>query len=920
MALWNVFVFVFTFWVFSPTETSMVTLHNGGYENIIIAINPLLEEDVKIIEKIQDMVKEATHYLFSATKRRLFIKSAKILIPKTWSRQENYNRRKTESYDQADVIIASPYLKYGDDPYTLQYGGCGEPGRYIHLTPTFLLDDNLISVYGPRGRVLVHEWAHLRWGVFDEYNNEKPYYVSGQGKVEATRCSLDILGINIKHPGPCDGTSCHLEPCHFDSNTGLYEEGCVFVPEKNQIAKESIMYLQALPSVSEFCNASNHNTEAPNLQNRMCNYLSTWDVIVKSSDINSTAPTNDTNIPVPTFSLLQYRERVVTLVLDVSGSMMGSRIQLLYQAAEVFLLQIIEEGSHVGIVKFSDSATVLSPLVQIISHVQREKLKSLLPKVAGGGTQICKGLRSGIEVNKRLDQSSYGSEIVLLSDGEDNADTSLCFAEMLESGAILHFVALGPNALTALKNIITATGGYTYLATDNLDTNGLIDAFSDLSAKNGDNSQRSIQLESTGQTVRAKMCLTGTVFIDRTIGNQTFFLVTWQTAVPSISLQEPNGTTYTATDFISDMTSKSSRLQVPGTAKPGAWLYSLCNTLTSMQAIGFVVNSMAVDENVPPLTVTAHMNTDTNTYPFPMVVYASVSCGFVPVTGAEVTAIIESAAGESNVLVLLDNGAGADIAKNDGIYSRYFTDFRTNGRYSLKVRVESKTNNSRLAVPISRALYIPGFLENGTLSMNPSPPVIPDDVLSIGGFSRTASGGSFEVSKIPSGVLPDIYKPGKLTDLQAEIEGQTIVLSWTATGDDLDKGNASAYDLRMSTSPLELRDNFTDSSPINISSLIPQPAGSSETFTFAPENVVIENGTILYFAIVVIDNASQRSDVSNIAQAALIIPPTPAPTTGLAPKGLGLAPKVLGLAPKGLRLAPKVLGLAPKGLGLALKV
>lgn len=52
---------------------------------------------------------------------------------------------------QADVIVANPYLKYGDDPYTLQYGQCGEKGQYIHFTPNFLLTNNL-PIYGSRGR------------------------------------------------------------------------------------------------------------------------------------------------------------------------------------------------------------------------------------------------------------------------------------------------------------------------------------------------------------------------------------------------------------------------------------------------------------------------------------------------------------------------------------------------------------------------------------------------------------------------------------------------------------------------------------------------------------------------------------------------------------------------------------------------
>ncbi|KAM8930571.1 calcium-activated chloride channel regulator 1-like [Pelodytes ibericus] len=874
----NFFTHMLAFQVFPAAESSMVKLINGGYEDIVIAINPGIKENVTIIEKIQDMVKDATSYLFHATKNRLFIRSVKILIPFTWSRK-NYTKRQTESYDKADVIIADPYQKYGNDPYTLQYGSCGQPGKYIHLTPTFLLDDSLLSVYGPRGRVFVHEWAHLRWGVFDEYNEERPYYISRSGNIQVTRCSTEISGLNIRYPKGCQGTSCRYLPCYIDANTGLYQDGCVFLPNQGQAVKQSIMYAQAIPSVSEFCNASNHNTEAPNLQNRMCNYRSTWDVIVKSSDINSTAPRNDTNIPVPTFSLLQYRERVVTLVLDVSGSMMGTRIQRLYQAAEVFLIQIIETGSYVGIVHFSDGASVKSQLIQITDSVQREHLKTFLPSTALGGTNICAGLLSGIQVNGGINNSSYGSEIVLLSDGEDNFDTSVCFPDIIASGATLHFIALGPSAASSLQTIIAQTGGLSYFASDSLNATGLIDAFSGISSGNGDISQQAIQLESIGQTLAAKQCLNGTVVIDSTVGKDTFFLVTWQTIVPNIRLQDPKGIIYNAIQFTNDTTSKSSRLQILGTAETGTWLYSLCNTLASSQVLGLIVNSMAVDTNIPPVTVDAYLNSTTNSYPYPVVVYASVSQGLLPVIGGKVTAIIESSNGASEVLELLDNGAGADIVKDDGIYSRYFTGFQVNGRYSLKVRVEGVKNQSQLSIPSSRALYIPGFEVNGTAFISPPKPVINEQVLSVGEFSRTVSGGSFEVVNIPAGVRPDIYKPAKITDLDSKIADKMVVLSWTATGDDLDTGNASAYDLRMSTSPLELRDNFTDSSPINISSLIPQPAGSSESLTFAPENVVIENGTILYFAIVAIDKAFQRSDVSNIAQAAIIIPPTAAPTT-----------------------------------------
>ncbi|XP_071983458.1 calcium-activated chloride channel regulator 1-like [Engystomops pustulosus] len=874
----NIFAFVLVFHIFARSESSLVKLNNGGYEDIVIAINPNVTEDLRIIEKIKAMVKEASGFLFHATGKRLFIRNAKILVPRSWS-ANNYIKPKIETYNTADIRIANPALKYGNDPYTQQYGRCGEPGQYIHLTPDFVTDDMFITKYGPRGRVFVHEWAHLRWGVYDEYSLDIPYYISQSGTVEATRCSAEIFGeYRIQK---CQGTSCIVSNCIIDPTTNLYEKGCVFVPDQWTPATTSLMYMQALPPVTKFCDASNHNTEAPNLQNEMCNYRSTWDVIQSSADIQSTPPNPALTIPDPIITLLQISERVVTLVLDVSGSMgTSNRIGRLYQAAEVFLMQVIEIESYVGIVTFSSSASTKSQLLQINGDAQREQLKRLLPTVASGGTNICSGIIAGIQVNKGKSGSSDGTEVLLLSDGEDNYDTNLCVPQILASGAIIHVIFLGAAEEPKLKEIAKLTGGKTVLSTDRVDAQGLIDAFSSISASDGDITKLSIQLESTASSLPPSQCLTGTVYIDSTVGNETFFLVTWQTAVPSINLQNPKGIVYTSAQFITDNTAKSSRLAIPGTAERGPWTYSICNSRTSVEALGLVVNSKASDANISPITVNGHMNQDANQYPNPMVIYATVSQGLTPITGATVTAIIEPVTGPIVTLELLDNGAGPDVIKNDGTYSRYFTQFSANGRYSLKVRVENNIKGkSRLVLPKSRALYVPGFIINGTITMNPPRPEYTDEDLNVGEFSRTASGGSFVVSNVPSGPQPDIYKPDKITDLQAEIVDDMITLSWTATGDDLDQGNASSYDLRMNIKHNDLRNNFDGSTPINVSALTPLPAGSSETFSFKPENIVIQNGTILYFALVAIDKVAQRSDVSNIAQAALVLPPTPAPTT-----------------------------------------
>ncbi|XP_030062590.1 calcium-activated chloride channel regulator 1 [Microcaecilia unicolor] len=878
--------FLWALQLLSVVEGSMVQLNSGGYENIVIAINPRLAEDQRIIESIKKMTKEASTYLFHATKKHVFIRSAKILIPLTWNPKPDYLPVKTESYDKADVIVAEPFLKYGDDPYTLQYGGCGEKGKYIHFTPKFLIDDSLLNVYGSRGRVFVHEWSHLRWGVFDEYNSEKPFYVSSANQreaevvVEATRCSANITGIYV--PKDCTDASCLSKTCNYNQSTGLYEEGCTFIPNKIQTTTASIMYMQALSEVVEFCDDRTHNPDAPNLHNRMCKAQSTWDVIKMSPDLKN-PPLTGTNPPSePVFSLLQIRDRVVCLVLDVSGSMSSSnRIGRLRQAAELFLLQIIEADSHVGIVTFHSSASIRSSLRQIDSDATRKHLVTLLPTTANGGTNICAGLRSGFEVNKVKYGNTYGSEIVLLTDGEDTGIRN-CFTEVQNSGAIIHTIALGPNADKGLEQLSTMTGGLQFAATDSLDSNGLIDAFTGITSGSGNFSQQSIQLESSGLRITPNQCFGGRVTIDNTVGNDTFFVVTWEASIPNIQVEDPIRKIYSNAHFTNDPTTKTARLQITGTAQAGDWIYNLCNKHTLTQVLSMTVTSRPAIPDVPPVTVNAHMNKDTNNFPNPMVVYAEVSQGFLPVLGANVTAIIEPAVGNPVTLELDDNGAGADIAKNDGIYSKYFTAYSGNGRYNLKVRVQGKDKITKRGFRLQHhALYIPGYVENGKIQMNPTRPTVSDDDIQVnlGSFSRTASGGSFVVANVPAGPLPDVFPPSDTTDLEANIAENNIVLSWTAPGDNLDVGQAARYDIRMSENRLQLKDHFENATAINTSSLKPQPAGSSETFSFTPDNLVLKNGTKIYFALRAFDSSNLPSGTSNTAMAALFIPPTPVPTT-----------------------------------------
>ncbi|KAG8519523.1 Calcium-activated chloride channel regulator 1, partial [Galemys pyrenaicus] len=911
-------------------KSSMVNLSNNGYDGIVIAIDPSVPEDERLIQSLKEMVTEASTYLFQATKQRVYFRSVSILIPVTWKSKPEYLMPKQESYEQADVIVANPYLKYGDDPYTLQYGQCGEKGQYIHFTPNFLLKNNL-HIYGSRGRVFVHEWAHLRWGVFDEYNVDQPFYISRKNTIEATRyrsvlnlflpicldiCSTDITGTNVV-VDKCQGGSCITRPCTRDSKTGLYEAICTFIPDKSQAAKASIMFMQSLDSmlirvldyevifncpeinlwrtcmgtncifgkkgnaqlvnVTEFCTEKTHNPDAPNLQNKMCSRRSTWDIIMDSDDFKNASPMTETKPPSqPTFSLLKSEQRVVCLVLDTSGSMASdNRLFRMNQAAELYLIQIIEKGTLVGMVTFESVAKIQNYLTKITDDNDYQNITENLPQAAGGGTSICSGLREGFKVIMTHSQSTSGSEIILLTDGEDDYITS-CFEEVKQSGAIIHTIALGPSAAKELETLSTMTGGHRFFA--NKDINGLIDAFSRISSRSGNITQQAVQLESKALNITTGKWINGTVLVDSTIGNDTFFVVTWTTQKPEILLQDPKGTKYGTSDFKEDkLNIRSARLRIPGVAETGTWTYSLLNKHPNSQLLSVTVTTRARSPATLPVIATAHMSQNTAQYPSPMIVYARVSQGFLPVLGINVTAIIENEDGHQVTLELWDNGAGADTVKNDGIYSRYFTDYHGNGRYSLKVYAQARKNIARLSLRQrqNQALYVPGYVENGKIILNAPRPEVKDDLteVEVEDFNRLTSGGSFTVSGAPpAGENTIVFLPGKITDLKASYKEDHIHLSWTAPGNVLDKGKVNRYIIRISKCFLDLEKDFDNASLVNTSSLMPKEAGSNENYEFKPEPFTTENGTKFYIAIQSISQANLTSEVSNIAPATKFIP------------------------------------------------
>ncbi len=120
----------------------------------------------------------------------------------------------------------------------------------------------------------------------------------------------------------------------------------------------------------------------------------------------------------------------------------------------------------------------------------------------------------------------------------------------------------------------------------------------------------------------------------------------------------------------------------------------------------------------------------------------------------------------------------------------------------------------------------------------------------------------------------DATAPAAINDLRpTSISSGTVVLSWTAPGDDNWSGTASTYDTRFSTSPITSA-NFAGASQLS-GEPNPSSAGTSQSMTISN----LGNGTVYYYAIRVGDEVVNFSSISNVISAAASSNPGPLDTT-----------------------------------------
>ncbi len=164
------------------------------------------------------------------------------------------------------------------------------------------------------------------------------------------------------------------------------------------------------------------------------------------------------------------------LVIDVSGSMRGSRIAAAKTAASVLINSLPDHTTQVGIVTFNSYANTVEMLQDLTSN-KASLLASISGLSAGGGTAIDRGIAAATaELTSSRAIATHQKMQVVLSDGSSYPPYAIEQAVAAQAAGItVHTVGVPGHNTTLMDSIATAGGGV-YTNASSLDE--LVEIFS----------------------------------------------------------------------------------------------------------------------------------------------------------------------------------------------------------------------------------------------------------------------------------------------------------------------------------------------------------------------------------------------------------------------------------------------------------
>lgn len=151
----------------------------------------------------------------------------------------------------------------------------------------------------------------------------------------------------------------------------------------------------------------------------------------------------------------------VVLVLDVSGSMQGSKICLVLESVQR-MLELLSPRDRVSIVTFNSTAQRHTPLLRVHGDGLAQLVSKTRGLIADGGTSVGAGLRMAQRVLQERVHRNPVAAVMVLSDGCDSGGSSPCgpvATSLRDAGVSVHTWGYGSDHDPALMNSVAEAGG-----------------------------------------------------------------------------------------------------------------------------------------------------------------------------------------------------------------------------------------------------------------------------------------------------------------------------------------------------------------------------------------------------------------------------------------------------------------------------
>lgn len=163
------------------------------------------------------------------------------------------------------------------------------------------------------------------------------------------------------------------------------------------------------------------------------------------------------------------RKTALIMVIDTSGSMEGSSLEMAKQGA-IECLEVLEEHDYVGVITFEDTTKVVQPLISVkFKDTIAKKIKSIR---AGNSTMMTPGLQEALEEMERMQTQMTNREVMLISDGiPGDAGQEEVVKKMAEQGIVVSTINIGGKYAGSLLESLAKLGNGRYYSinrTDNL--------------------------------------------------------------------------------------------------------------------------------------------------------------------------------------------------------------------------------------------------------------------------------------------------------------------------------------------------------------------------------------------------------------------------------------------------------------------